>query len=198
MITVAGRSPGDLLAGLQQQLEDDHVRMLRVLELTQQQVCGAAPDWPRVAALLEFLSEYSDRVHYPQENRVLDRLLQNCVTPAQRQMVYLDLAEHERMLSRTNALREIVHGFAAGAPRDESLCAEVCSYLDVQRAHIALEERRILPLLEERLSAGDWLELEAEIREEARSSREALAAAAAVDWRRRLLQRYAQLTGICD
>ncbi|HEX6017032.1 MAG TPA: hemerythrin domain-containing protein [Burkholderiaceae bacterium] len=135
--------------------------MLRSIQLllAQHRREGTPPDFAVLRAMLFYVDEFPDKRHHKKESELLFPKLR-ARTPQHRDVLdRLDL-EHARGELR---VRELEHALLAfemmGESRRAAFEDAAARYVDFYLAHMALEEREILPLAERTLSAADWSEL---------------------------------------
>lgn len=125
---------------------------------------GDGPDYPLLAAIIEYVRTYADAVHHPTEDKVFDRLLHKGLIPAERHVVYLNLGKHQEIIAHTRKLHgdieTILNGNVLPAAR---LLEHVQQYLLQQRKHMSFEELHLFPLAESRLNDADWNLIDAEL-----------------------------------
>jgi hemerythrin-like domain-containing protein len=131
-----------------------------VLLLAQHRREGTLPDFAALRAMLFYVDEFPEKRHHRKETELLFPKLR-ARTPLHRDALdRLDL-DHARGEQR---IRELEHALLAFEVMGESRRAvfeqAVQRYVDFYLAHMALEEREILPLAEKVLSADDWRELD--------------------------------------
>lgn len=136
--------------------------MLRsiLLLLAQHRRDGTMPDFAALRAMLFYVDEFPERRHHRKETELLFPKLR-ARTPQHRDLLdHLDL-DHARGESR---IRELEHALLAFEMMGESRRSEfeetAARYVDFYLGHMALEEREILPLAEQSLTAADWKDLD--------------------------------------
>lgn len=110
-------------------------------------------------AMLFYVDEFPEKRHHRKESELLFPKLR-ARTPQHRDVLdRLDL-EHSRGELR---IRELEHALLAyevmGDSRRAAFEDAAARYIDFYLAHMALEEREVLPLAERTLTAADWSEL---------------------------------------
>jgi hemerythrin-like domain-containing protein len=136
--------------------------MLRsiLLLLAQHRRAGTLPDFAALRAMLFYVDEFPEKRHHRKETELLFPKLR-ARTPQHRDLLdHLDL-DHARGESR---IRELEHALLAFEMMGESRRSEfeetAARYVDFYLGHMALEEREILPLAEQALTAADWKDLD--------------------------------------
>jgi hemerythrin-like domain-containing protein len=136
--------------------------MLRsiLLLLAQHRRAGTLPDFAALRAMLFYVDEFPEKRHHRKETELLFPKLR-ARTPQHRDLLdHLDL-DHARGESR---IRELEHALLAfemmGESRRREFEETAARYVDFYLGHMALEEREILPLAEQSLTAADWKDLD--------------------------------------
>lgn len=117
------------------------------------------PPFDVLRAMLFYVDEFPEKRHHRKESELLFPKLR-ARTPQHRDVLdRLDL-EHSRGELR---IRELEHALLAyevmGDSRRAAFEDAAARYIDFYLAHMALEEREVLPLAERTLTAADWSEL---------------------------------------
>ena len=136
--------------------------MLRsiLLLLEQHRRQATPPDFAALRAMLFYVDEFPEQRHHRKESELLFPMLR-ARTPLARDMLDkldTDHAQGEHMI------RELEHallGFEIlGDSRRLAFEEAAQRYVDFYLAHMAMEEREILPLAERVLTEQDWLDLD--------------------------------------
>ena len=135
----------------------------------------AEPDFDQLRAMLFYLDDVPARLHHASESELLfPRIRERC--PALRPVLDRLEGEHER---GDSAVRELEHGLTAwqvmGDSRRESFRMLVHAHTTTYLGHIEVEERYVLPVADDFLSAADWRELDEGLRGRRGALTEALA-----------------------
>lgn len=127
----------------------------------QLQAKPVAEDAAALAAMLEYLNAYTDRVHHPKEDQYLFRLLRLRSADAQADVDRLE-GEHRGAPKR---LAHLLERARAQAEHRTALNAaffdDLRSFIDGLREHIRHEEKAVMPLARRVLTAEDWREVDA-------------------------------------
>ena len=114
------------------------------------------PDFRVFRAMLRYIDEYPERLHHPKEDRYLfAKLLERA--PQTRPLVGRLTSEHEagarlvRELERSVVFFE--EGWPAGAREFQQTVEE---YARFHWDHMRIEEKELIPLAEQHLTAEDW------------------------------------------
>ena len=141
-------------------LEKDHVRIARVLENLERLLApGNDSDinWEIVADIISYLQEYPDTVHHPVEDQLFDRVLDKGLTPAERELVHTNLAQHAEIIGATAQLagdiQQILNDIVVPLPQLQN---HFKHYVELQRVHMRNEVQHLFPLAERQLGADDW------------------------------------------
>jgi hemerythrin-like domain-containing protein len=149
-----------------QVMNDEHqaiAAMLRSLSMlvAQSRRERKLPDFGLMRAMLFYLDEFPERLHHTKETELLfPRVRQRC--PELADVIARLESDHARGEA---AIREVEHALLAfemlGEPRRDAFEQAVQRYVGAYLHHLAIEETRVLPVARERLTADDWLELDA-------------------------------------
>ena len=148
-------------------IRDEHSAlsaMLRsiVLLLAEHRRHGTLPDFGALRAMLFYVDEYPEKRHHRKDSELLFPKLR-ARTPVSRELLDRLDDDHARGERR---IRDVEHALLAfemiGEPRRQAFEQAVERYVEFYLAHMALEEREILPLAEKVLTEEDWAQLDAE------------------------------------
>lgn len=146
-------------------IREEHVAlaaMLRsILLLNEQHRRNATPpDFAALRAMLFYVDEFPEQLHHRKESELLFPKLR-ARTPLAREVLDRLDEDHARGEAR---IRDLEHALLAFEMLGESRRAafELAStqYVEFYLAHMAFEEREILPLAERVLTAQDWADLD--------------------------------------
>lgn len=122
---------------------------------------GTLPDFEALRAMLFYIDEFSEQRHHRRESELLFPKLR-ARAPLSRELFDRLDHDHGRGERRIRDLERALLGFEMlGQPRRRAFEEAVERYVDFYLAHMALEERELLPLAERVLSAADWAQLDA-------------------------------------
>lgn len=131
-----------------------------VLLLEQHRIKGSLPDFATLRAMLFYVDEFPEKRHHRKESGLLFPKLR-ARTPMSRDLLDQLDGDHAQGERR---IRDVEHALLAfemlGDVRREAFERAVGAYVDFYLAHMALEEREILPLAERVLTADDWRALD--------------------------------------
>jgi hemerythrin-like domain-containing protein len=129
--------------------------------LRQARTAGSGPDFAVLRAMLFYIAEFPEKRHHRKESDLLFPKLRARTPQARRLLDHLD-EDHTRGEAK---IRELEHALTSyemlGDSQRQSFEASARRYVDFYLAHMALEEREILPLAERVLTDEDWDELDA-------------------------------------
>lgn len=146
-------------------LHDEHLTLAGLLRailavLADSRERGTVPDFALLRAMLFYIAEFPEKRHHRHESDLLFPKLR-ALSPRTRGL--LDHLDEEHRCGDAR-VRELEHALTAfellGAARRDVFEDAARRYVDFHLAHIALEEREILPLAEDTLGAEDWDEIE--------------------------------------
>ncbi len=146
-------------------LRDEHSALAAILRsllllLADHRRRGTLPDFTALRAMLFYLDEFPEKRHHRKETQLLFPKLR-ARTPLGRDL--LDRLDQDHVCGEQR-IRELEHallGFEMmGASRCNAFEQAMTRYVDFYLAHMALEEREVLPLAERVLTADDWRELD--------------------------------------
>ena len=121
---------------------------------------GTLPDFAALRAMLFSVDEFPEKRHHRKESELLFPKLR-ARTPISRELLDRLDDDHAR---GERKIREVEHALLSfemlGEPRRKPFELAVERYVDFYVAHMALEEREILPLAEKVLTREDWADLD--------------------------------------
>jgi len=152
-------------------IRDEHGTLSAVLRsiallLSECRRRGAKLDYRVLRAMLFYIDEFPERVHHPKESELLFPILRKRSPVAVNVLERLDrdhAASHQ-------AVRDLEHQVLALEMMEDATDFEVRrvrfeaateAYVTAYLDHIRLEEAEVLPLAEQLLTDGDWVELDA-------------------------------------
>ena len=122
---------------------------------------GTDPPFDVLRAMLLYVDEFPERLHHDKESRLLFPKIRARV-PALAPV--LDRLEREHT-DGEHAIRELEHALLGyevlGTPRRAAFERALGRYTNFYLAHMATEEREVMPAARRHLSAADWTELDA-------------------------------------
>lgn len=138
----------------------EHRNIARVLTVLEEEVAalseaGGAPSFDHLFAVVHYIRVFPDVFHHAKEEHYLFQILRNRHADTVGALDELERQHRDGAILIDNldgALQACKRDFPDGL---EALRAAVETYVEMQRAHIAMEERDILPLAEEALTADE-------------------------------------------
>lgn len=146
-------------------LREEHAAlsaMLRsiLLLLAQHRRQHSLPDFAALRAMLFYVDEFPEQRHHRKESELLFPKLR-ARSPLARELLDRLDSDHANGHLR---IRDLEHALLAfemlGEPRREAFEHAAERYTEFYLAHMAVEEREILPLAERVLTAQDWSDLD--------------------------------------
>jgi hemerythrin-like domain-containing protein len=120
----------------------------------------ALPDFALLRAMLFYVDEFPEKRHHFKESALLFPKLR-ARTPLSRGLLDRLDEDHGRGELRIRDLEHALLAFEVmGESRRNAFESAARNYTDFYLAHMALEEREILPLAERVLTADDWAQLD--------------------------------------
>lgn len=146
-------------------IRDEHAALAAMLRsllmlLAQHRRDGTLPDFATLRAMLFYVDEFPEQRHHRKESELLFPKLR-ARTPLSRELLdHLD-EDHARGERRIRDLQHALLGFEMmGDARRDAFERSAQAYVDFYLAHMALEEREVLPLAQKVLTAEDWSDLD--------------------------------------
>ena len=149
-----------------QLLLEDHKTLgevIEALEMRIPQISKRDPDTlDLLANLIDYIAEYPDQVHHPREDRIIERLIDKGLTPSERIIVELTVAQHAELGGLT-ARMEVDIDALLSRQRDAGvqLDRDAKIYLAMQKEHMRREEQQLFPMAVRLFTPADWREIEA-------------------------------------
>jgi hemerythrin-like domain-containing protein len=146
-------------------LHGEHLTLIGLLRsipavLAESRERGTPPDFALLRAMLFYIAEFPEKRHHRYESELLFPKLR-ALSPLTRGLLDRLDEDHRRGDAR---IRELEHELTAfellGVAHRDRFEDAARRYVDFHLAHIALEEREILPLAQSTLGAEDWDEIE--------------------------------------
>jgi len=152
------------MSNLVDQIHRDHINMVRVIELIEQEVERArkeeTPDLDLLEDALRYLTNYSDLVHHPKEDAMFERLAHKEPDMASQMDVLKD--EHQSLARVGAAFLEIVKAAESGEfVQRKEVVKRGTEYMGMLRSHMDAEEVGILKRARAVLSDQDVADIEA-------------------------------------
>lgn len=118
-----------------------------------------SPDFKLLWAMIYFLEAFPEKIHHPKEDAYLFAKLR-----ARTHMADATLDQLEKQhVEGAQAVRELEHAlgqYEAGKPGGFELFAEALErFANETWQHVSVEEKIVIPLAKEYLTAADWVEI---------------------------------------
>ena len=171
-------------------IRDEHAALAAMLRsilllLSEHRHRKTLPDFASLRAMLFYVDEFPEKRHHRKESELLFPKLR-ARTPMSRELLDRLDDDHER---GERKIRNVEHALLAfemlGESRREQFETAMERYVDFYLAHMAMEEREILPLAERVLTQEDWDNLDSAFR----ANRDGLAGAEPEEEYRQLFTR---------
>ncbi len=146
-------------------IRDEHAALAAMLRsilllIEQHRRQNTLPDFTSLRAMLFYVDEFPEQRHHRKESELLFPKLRARTLLSRDLLDRLD-EDHARGEHMIRALEHALLGFEMlGEPRRAAFEETAQRYVDFYLAHMALEEREILPLAERVLTAQDWADLD--------------------------------------
>ena len=150
-------------------IRDEHLAISAVLYslryLVKDMRKGAAPNFPLLRAILDYIVSYPDRWHHPKEDKYLFAAVKRRTRDADALVGRLE-REHEMGYPMMEELKKQLIAFQGGnAEAGEKFFDTAERYAELEWQHLRTEEEVFMPIAERVLSAEDWAEIAAAFRE---------------------------------
>ena len=116
---------------------------------------GAAPDFPLLEAILDYIEAFPERQHHPKEDAYLFATLAERCEHA-KPLIAVLADEHARGDALIRDLRERLARCSGPGPAFDAFAETVDAYAAFHWRHMTREEEVLLPLALRHLSASDW------------------------------------------
>jgi hemerythrin-like domain-containing protein len=146
-------------------IHDEHAALAAMLRsilllIEQHRRQSTQPDFSALRAMLFYVDEFPEQRHHRKESTLLFPKLR-ARTPLSRDLLDRLDQEHARGEHMIRELEHALLGFEMlGEPRRAAFERLTQRYVDFYFAHMAVEEREVMPLAERVLTAEDWAELD--------------------------------------
>lgn len=122
-------------------------------------VRGTSPDFQLLEEIIRYLTSFLFRFHHPKEDLYLFSALRLRCPEAANVLDELE-DEHRQGDELIESCRKTLHAYRiGGAPGFAAFRAACEAYQDLEATHILKEEREIIPLAKQTLTADDWAEI---------------------------------------
>jgi hemerythrin-like domain-containing protein len=143
-------------------IHDEHRSLGAVLHglrflLREMQEKGAAPDFKLLWAMLYYMDNFSERLHNPREDAYLFARLKERTHAADEVIATLE-QQHRESGAHLRNLEQALGALEAGAPDGlKNFAAAAEKLIDEAWQHMNLEEKTVIPLAKQHLTAEDWV-----------------------------------------
>lgn len=144
----------------------EHHNFGRLLDLvddwTQRFRAGESVDYELLRDIMYYMTHYPDRFHHPMEDAVFAEMAQRdaALRPAVEELA----GQHERIARSGKALVDDLEAIVGGAViAREAVANDAQEYASFMRLHMALEERALMPAVEQGFSPADWERIRARV-----------------------------------
>lgn len=143
-----------------QNLENDHVYIIRLLDVMEKMVINCATDTAHMEMVVNLIKTYADGFHHAKEEKVLFPLLVEKGFSNEQGPVSVMLHEHVEGREFVKGISERIDVYKAG---NVSALPEIYHYMqgyaDLLRAHIGKENNVLFRMADKALSSDEQLEL---------------------------------------
>ena len=146
-------------------IREEHMALAAMLRsilllLEQHRRQATQPDFAALRAMLFYVDEFPEQRHHRKESELLFPKLR-ARTPLSRELLDKLDEDHARGEHMIRELEHALLGFEIlGESRRRAFEDAAQRYVDFYLAHMAMEEREILPLAQRVLTAQDWADLD--------------------------------------
>ena len=147
-------------------IQDEHRSLAAVLHgmlylVHQVRDRGTKPDFDLFGAMIYYIDAFPERFHHPKEDQYLFRLLR-IRHPGAAALLDRLKTEHRVGAEKIRTLEQALARYEqGGASEFTNFLTAVEGYAEFHWDHMRAEEKEILPLAEQHLSAGDWEAIDA-------------------------------------
>ena len=147
-------------------IQDEHRSLAAVLHgmlylVHQIRDRGTKPDFDLFGAMIYYIDAFPERFHHPKEDQYLFRLLR-IRHPGAAALLDRLKTEHRVGAEKIRTLEQALARYEqGGASEFTNFLTAVEGYAEFHWDHMRAEEKEILPLAEQHLSAGDWEAIDA-------------------------------------
>jgi hemerythrin-like domain-containing protein len=122
---------------------------------------GARPNFELLGAMIYYIDAFPERFHHPKEDQYLFRLLR-IRHPAAAPVLDRLHTEHRSGAELIRNLEQTLARYQQGGTGEfPAFAAAVEAYANFHWEHMRTEEKEVLPLAQEYLTAGDWEAIDA-------------------------------------
>ncbi|MEO8600733.1 MAG: ATP-binding cassette domain-containing protein [bacterium] len=144
-------------------ISDEHRNLWRILttiDLVADEIeSGSKIDSPFFNSVFDYIEQFIDRSHHPKEDDFLFRILRTRSPDAAAILDRLQ-AEHRNGPENLKHLRDQLKSAADGTCDNAAFAAALRIFTQGLKNHIRSEEKDVIPLAREMLTAADWAEID--------------------------------------
>ncbi len=145
-------------------ITEEHQNLWRIATTLDQVAAEVDEDSPLEAAfftsVFDYIEQFMDKAHHAKEDDYLFRLLRERTTLADAVLDRLQ-AEHRNGVDNLAQLRQRLAAAAAGGEASTAFTDALRIYTAALKSHVRSEEKDVMPLARELLTAEDWAEIDA-------------------------------------
>ncbi len=145
-----------------ERIRREHGYMVRLLAILRHKLNEIkqerAINYSLMAEIVDYLSTHSETVHHPKEDILYNYFLNHY---GKQQSIENLEQEHQELAEKTREFSEVIEMILQDAivPQDMFI-THLEDFINSQKRHLELEERKILPLIEELFTTEDWQHVE--------------------------------------
>ncbi|MGR4989507.1 hemerythrin domain-containing protein [Vibrio rotiferianus] len=150
-----------------ERIRREHGYMVRLLAILRHKLNEIkqehAINYALVGEIVDYLSNHSEKIHHPKEDILYHYFLEHY--GHFKTIENLEL-EHQELSKKTKQFSGIVEMILQDAvvPQD-MFTQQLEDFITSQKRHLEMEERQVLPLIEELFTSEDWLNVESQWQE---------------------------------
>ncbi|WP_181027928.1 hemerythrin domain-containing protein [Vibrio jasicida] len=141
-----------------ERIRREHGYMVRLLAILRHKLNEIkqenAINYALVSEIVDYLSNHSEKIHHPKEDILYHYFLKQY--GQQKTIENLEL-EHQVLASKTKDFSMLLEMILQDAVVPQELfITQLEDFIVTQKRHLELEERQVLPLIEELFTSDDW------------------------------------------
>jgi len=169
---VFAERPGQRNSAVLERLQVDHERLAESLSALEALLVRLDDDSAARAFVLhlEFTHEFCELLHFPLEDALLEVVLEAGLTPSERRVVFVNLAQHQVIYAEALTVLEQPAAEASSEPGPRAISRATSraefrraaeAYVRALRGHLEFEDRHLQPLLRRHLTTRATARVEA-------------------------------------
>ncbi len=141
-----------------ERIRREHGYMVRLLAMLRHKLYEIKQErtinYALMGEIVDYLSTHSERVHHPKEDILYNYFLEHY---GKQQTIENLEQEHKELAEKTKEFSAVIDMILQDAvvPQDMFI-GHLEEFINSQKRHLELEERQILPLIEELFTTEDW------------------------------------------